>query len=151
MKRKKESNYAYMDTKKCDGYTLIESLLCLTMVSILFTFLLPIYKLMDLHDYEEELDIQQFFTFLEEEISYNSITDIKPNAVSFTSNTGENITIEFYQGSVRRTVDGSGHEILIHSVQGINFTLSGSLFTATVTSKAGEEYEKKSIVKNNIP
>ncbi|WP_079530640.1 competence type IV pilus minor pilin ComGF [Halobacillus hunanensis] len=124
------------------GFTLIESLFCLTLLSILLTLSLPLLKLIDSPLYSEDLSVHQFFTFLEEEINLSSQVLSSNNKLSITDPDGRLVTISKYNDVVRRQVNQTGHELLITNIRNLTFTQEKDLLIVSLVLKDGTSYEK---------
>ncbi|MFD2925962.1 competence type IV pilus minor pilin ComGF [Halobacillus naozhouensis] len=124
------------------GFTLIESLFCLTLLSVLLTLSLPLLKFIDSPAYSADLSAHQFFTFIEGEINQSLKVISLNNELSITDPDERLITISKYNDGVRRQVDQTGHELLITNIQNLTFTQKNHLLTVSLVLKDGTTYEK---------
>ncbi|UOR12320.1 competence type IV pilus minor pilin ComGF [Halobacillus amylolyticus] len=124
------------------GFTLIETLFCLTLLSIMLTIILPLLKLMESPAYSHELSVIQFFTFIESEVNTSTNVSLLQNELLITDTMGRNIRISKYGDTVRRQVNETGHELLITSIQSITFKLKDDILTVHLTLKEGTAYDK---------
>ncbi|UOQ93727.1 prepilin-type N-terminal cleavage/methylation domain-containing protein [Halobacillus shinanisalinarum] len=126
------------------GFTLVETLFCLTLLSIMLTISIPLLKLIESPAYSHELSAIQFFTFVEEEINTSTKVKLLQNELFITDTMGRIIRISKYGDSVRRQVNDTGHELLITNIQAITFNLKegNDILTVHLTLKEGTAYDK---------
>ncbi|WP_082233847.1 ComGF family competence protein [Halobacillus massiliensis] len=125
-----------------EGFTLAETIMTLTVLSILLTFSLPILKIYESPTYTAEMSIFQYFNFIQDEINRSRDWRIEKDTLVIIDNTDRRVTISQYNQDIRRQVNGSGHELLI---QDLSFHLISQkdhhLFIELRTTE-GKTYEK---------
>ncbi|MFD1018735.1 competence type IV pilus minor pilin ComGF [Thalassobacillus hwangdonensis] len=130
-----------MATNTANGFTFVEVILSLLVFSTLLALLSPIFPMLHLENEYDELNVRQFFTFIETEVNISNEVIITSNLLVFSSPDGEAITFETYGNSIRRQVNGSGHELLINGVNAIHYTDMGRWFTCRIETEEGKHYE----------
>ncbi|WP_085991911.1 competence type IV pilus minor pilin ComGF [Oceanobacillus senegalensis] len=90
---------------------------------------------------DNELSIQQFFQFMRDEMINSEENHVlKDKLVLYQSDS--KVTFEQYGNTVRRQVNGTGHEILLRGVKKIEFEANSIGVRLHITSSKGETYEK---------
>ncbi len=107
------------------GFTFLEMLVSLSILMLLITFVGGLLAIMKepksggVNKLEWEVFIQQ----AKQEI-YQSIQVSNTNTtLRFSKNNGETVTYETYGTSIRRRVNGTGHEILLQNVSGVKYEM----------------------------
>ncbi|MEH6940377.1 competence type IV pilus minor pilin ComGF [Bacillus sp. JJ722] len=126
------------------GFTLIEMLLSLVTFIIMATLLLQIVLVVQpvrptskvLNHMEWEI----FLNNLKREVRRGDNTTVSEKRM-YISNSNSITTIEQYGIMLRRRVDFSGHEVMLHNVK--NFTVSkiDQMITVHVTDTSDNDYE----------
>ncbi|MFC7320870.1 ComGF family competence protein [Halobacillus campisalis] len=125
------------------GFTLAETIISATLITILLIFTMPLLKLLESPSYSQELSVLQFFTFIEEEINTAiSVRVINENLHIVDSNQRE-ISISKYGRDVRRRVDYQGHELLINDIDDFSVEIENNILNVSITDKNGEGYNKR--------
>lgn len=127
---------------KSNGFTLVETIISLTLISILLTISVPVIKLIEGPSYSNELSVFQFLTFVEEEINTSTNVTLINNELIITDNQNREIKISKYGNDVRRRVNNTGHELLIHNIQELSFKLDKQMLHLSVVIKNGGSYHK---------
>lgn len=127
---------------KSNGFTLVETIISLTLISILLTISIPVIKLIEGPSYSNELSVFQFLTFVEEEINTSTNVTLINNELIITDNQNREIKISKYGNDVRRRVNNTGHELLIHNIQELSFKLDKQMLHLSVVIKNGGSYHK---------
>lgn len=144
MKRKRKKRSVFTDIGKNEsGATLLSILI--TFVIIMITLPLIIYLLTYVQPvkHHDELSVNQFFTFLRNDVLTSEHVYIEEDKMYFLLPTDEVAHIEHYQNVIRRQISGRGHEIYIRNID--SFTLQPISFgtQVTIVTKEGKKYEKK--------
>ncbi|WP_181350099.1 competence type IV pilus minor pilin ComGF [Thalassobacillus sp. CUG 92003] len=127
-----------------NGFTLFEVLISLMVLLIILPMATAIISLLQVNDSQHELAVQQFFQFIDYELSRAETSRVSPQALDFTRLDGDHVRFESYNGAIRRRVNERGHELLLNEVEHITFTLkSPRLLSVTVKINKGESYEKQ--------
>lgn len=124
------------------GFTLISTLLAITIISLTLPLLTPIIKAVSYQTTYYLTSTEHFFFFIYQKILQSDYFYVKNNRLYFKNKNGQLIKIEKYGSVVRRQVDRKGHEIYLRDVE--NFTikqLDHHIFIE-VHLKSGEVYEK---------
>ncbi|GEN52084.1 ComGF family competence protein [Halobacillus faecis] len=103
------------------AFTLAEVLITLMTTLILFTISVPLFTLMKGNDYYSELSIDQLSAVIQWEINQGRSYTVLDHSLSIIDKQDRHIVMEKYEGTFRRTVDGSGHETLIQNIEAISF------------------------------
>ncbi|MFC7060619.1 competence type IV pilus minor pilin ComGF [Halobacillus seohaensis] len=138
----KKISSACMLLLKSNGFTLVETIISLTLISILLTISVPVIKLIEGPSYSNELSVFQFLTFVEEEINTSTNVTLINNELIITDNQNREIKISKYGNDVRRRVNNTGHELLIHNIQELSFKLDKQMLHLSVVIKNGGSYHK---------
>ncbi|WP_101844279.1 competence type IV pilus minor pilin ComGF [Halobacillus sp. Marseille-P3879] len=124
------------------GFTFLETIISLTVVTILLTLSIPTIEMMKSSGYYEELAAFQFFTFIEDEMNVSTKLLISKEKIVITDLNNRNIEIEKYRDNIRRRVDAQGHELLIHDIKAVSFTeAEGNLKIQLTTKNRGDYYK----------
>ncbi|TGB04314.1 hypothetical protein E4663_04780 [Halobacillus salinus] len=124
------------------GFTLIETLVGLLVTLIVLSMTSPLLHFMNTNSYHSELETRQFFLYVQQEINRSTDLFIGTSYVEMTDPDNRIIRIELFKDSVRRRVDGKGHEILLTAVNEINFKWNSNSLSIEV-KKEGDTYEKQ--------
>lgn len=90
----------------------------------------------------EEINIQQFFQFLRDDVIKATGYKVSTNAITLDLQDGKKASIELYKELIRRRVDYEGHEIYLRDVKEVVFTPLPYGIHVIVTSLQGADYEK---------
>ncbi|WP_198508040.1 competence type IV pilus minor pilin ComGF [Bacillus sp. FJAT-42315] len=124
------------------GFTLVESLLIL-MVFMMLAALFPmiygtVYHVNEQLEPGRKSEWELFVIQLRKEM-YNAQSWTPANDKLFYHQAGQKISIEQYQQSVRRRINGMGHEIMLKEVESIQFYWANETLCAKVVFTNGEE------------
>ncbi|GIO27512.1 ComGF family competence protein [Ornithinibacillus bavariensis] len=125
------------------GFTFYTILFILTILIMCIPIEAAILKTMKNHSYYQEISIQQFFFFLQQEVIQASELFVHSDGRITLRAKEDLITIELYGDNIRRQVNGQGHEIYLRKIKEIQFAEEASGFIVTITDKKGYIYEKK--------
>ncbi len=97
--------------------------------------------------YEQELAVQQFFSFLQDDVKNATSYRLKESGsvIKLDLIDGFVTTIEKYDNLIRRRVNGAGHEIYLRNIKKLQFAPAEHGFTIIVILGEGEIYEKNII------
>lgn len=129
-----------------NGFTFIEALFAL-ILSLLILSSLP-FVVKQIATYKpystlKDMDANQLFHFIQDEIHKTIHLTHTPRGIDLLQSDGKRITIEQYGSSVRRQVNGQGHEILIHDVTDFHTVSENEyILVMSVTTTKGDSYEK---------
>ncbi|MFG6114351.1 competence type IV pilus minor pilin ComGF [Halobacillus sp. MO56] len=132
-----------MDIENINGYTLAETIISLLIVTLMLSFLPPLFQLFSTDNQQQELSVRQFFTFTSDELAFNDIISVQSTRLELLSYHGELITIERYGSSIRRQVGGRGHEVLVRDIETVQFSLQNNQLLVVITSLGGKSFEKR--------
>ncbi|MGG5255071.1 competence type IV pilus minor pilin ComGF [Neobacillus sp. SM06] len=124
------------------GFTLIETLFALSVFATIVYFVLPLFQIMlptrDLNRHLQEMEWDVFSNQIKREI-HSTSNAVTPNetTVIFTSEAGS-VTYEKYNQTLRRQVNGTGHEILLQNVAAVSFRPVKNAIEITVTDLTGK-------------
>ncbi|WP_047979922.1 competence type IV pilus minor pilin ComGF [Ornithinibacillus contaminans] len=123
------------------GYTLYKLLFILAIIAICLPLQIAILKSLQLPASYEEISIQQFFHFIQQDV-------IKAEGVQLANDKiileldGDLVTIEEYGRLIRRQVNRQGHEIYLRDIGNMTISPLPYGFTIGISSLQGEIYEK---------
>lgn len=118
-----------------DGFTLLEVLVSFSVVLILTAFFpLLIKNLTFLTEKEggiHPLELEVFIQQATREVRNAKRVSVDGKAMVIINHADQRVTYEFYQKNVRRRVNGTGHELLLHGVESISYVQvrNGVIFT----------------------
>lgn len=130
------------------GFTLISMLIAMTILVLTLPFVSYALSALQLKQtYTESLSVQQFFIQLHNDVMSSSSAYVANNQlyIQFTdrSDHTERIArVSLYNNTVRRQVNGLGHEIYLRQVSDIIFEEQTNAIFLTITKESGEVYEK---------
>ena len=110
---------------KNDGFTLLEVLVSFSIILILTAFFPLLLKSLSLltekGDGIHPLELEVFIQQATREVRNAKKVSVEGNAMVIINQNDQRVTYEFYQKNVRRRVNGTGHELLLHGVESISF------------------------------
>ncbi|WP_173916156.1 competence type IV pilus minor pilin ComGF [Halobacillus sp. Marseille-Q1614] len=124
------------------GFTLLETIMTLTVLSILLSFCLPILKLYDSPAYTEEMSAFQYFTFIQDELNTSKAWTVKNEELLITDPENRLIKISKYNQDIRRQVNGTGHELLLQQIISHSFIKEENQLIIRLSFEEGRVYEK---------
>ncbi|MGD6774598.1 competence type IV pilus minor pilin ComGF [Sutcliffiella horikoshii] len=111
--------------RKHDGFTLLEVLVSFSVILILTAFFPLLLKNLSLltekGDGIHPLELEVFIQQATREVRNAKRVSVESNAMVIINQDNQRVTYEFYQKNVRRRVNGTGHELLLHGVESITF------------------------------
>lgn len=110
---------------KNEGFTLLEVLVSFSIILILTAFFPLLLKSLSsltekgegIHPLELEVFIQQ----ATKEVRNAKSVSVEGNVMVIINQADQRVTYEFYQKNIRRRVNGTGHELLLHGVESISY------------------------------
>ncbi|ASF39900.1 prepilin-type cleavage/methylation domain-containing protein [Halobacillus halophilus] len=124
------------------GFTLMETLMSLIIISLILILSFPLFRMIHDVDYYEELSVRQMFSFLQEEVNRGREVEVISNSIFITDAVNRKITIEQYQNLIRRRVNLSGHEVLLQNVEAIHLTNHTHYIMIKLQMEGGGVYQK---------
>lgn len=124
------------------GFTFLEMLLVLTVLMITLPFIPFLLQQMHYKINNEHISVQQFFVFIQNDARKANEVLADKNRLTFIINDDEIASIEPYQQSIRRRVNGKGHEIYLNDVASFNIEHVKHGYHVTVETSKGAFYEK---------
>ncbi|MCM3765263.1 competence type IV pilus minor pilin ComGF [Neobacillus niacini] len=125
------------------GFTLIEVLLALSMLSIIVFFMGPIFQIILQNQASQKalqaMEWEVFCMQIKKEIRLSSKAEVVSGRLILTKD-GETVYYEKYGSYLRRRVNSLGHEILIQNVSNYSFTKMPNRILVTVTDLKGKNY-----------
>lgn len=107
--------------KKNKGFTLIEVLICLSVVLLITSFLPLILKTVYRVSFESEgihlLELDIFAQKLQYEARHGQGVAATSNQLTIWRDDGRHVTFDLYQDKIRRRVAGTGHVIVLQRVK----------------------------------
>ncbi|GEN31107.1 competence protein ComGF [Cerasibacillus quisquiliarum] len=131
------------------GFTLINTLLSFVLITCSLPFLIVLLqKSQELLNLEEELSVQHFFYFLQDDVKRSIDYQIIRDELYMTLDTGKQVQIGRNGHVIRRTVDQKGYEIYLRNVQSFHLYNLKYGFLVSIEMTTGGQYEKEIIFYN---
>ncbi|CRK84119.1 competence type IV pilus minor pilin ComGF [Neobacillus massiliamazoniensis] len=125
------------------AFTLIESLLALSIFTIIAFFMTPIFQVMlkniDPPSRIQELEWEVFCSQIKKEIRLSSHAEVVAGRLYLTED-NDTIIFEKYGSNIRRRVNSTGHEITLQNVADLTFILVNNAVKIYVKDIWGKEY-----------
>lgn len=143
-----QKNVAFTEFLKYeDGFTLINSLLRLFLISISLPILVFVFTKIKVISNEESLMVNQLFFILQNEsFTAEDVYQIG-NRLYFKLNHVEVATIEQYNNVLRRRVDNRGHEIYLRNIQSFHLEPLNYGINIKIETEKGDIYERTLITR----
>lgn len=142
MQKVKVKNVAYMGfVINEQGFTLISSLLRITIISLTLPILVYVFSNLDTNSLEETLSIEQLYFIMQNEIYKASEVSHTHNQLSLKV---DNNIVSFsrYGAVIRRQVNKQGHEIYQRDITDFSIKSVSNGLMVTITTHAGDVYER---------
>lgn len=149
MRYKEKKNSAFLESLHREGgFTFISTIFMLFILSFSLPFLGHLIKVAGYGNNYEELSINQFYQFMRDDLIRAVRTNVIGNKLYLgLDDDGVEIAIyEKYGNSIRRQVNGRGHEIYLQNVDDIIFTQLRYGVKIKLISKSGAEYDKSIVL-----
>ncbi|WP_228409425.1 competence type IV pilus minor pilin ComGF [Radiobacillus deserti] len=124
------------------GFTLLESLLSLSILLLTLPFLPFLFQSISDDSYYNELAIEQFFLFIADESHRAEYTVVDNNQIMFIHSEEKHVEISKYKSVIRRQIAGQGHEILVRDINSFIVTSSSAGIKIRIRDGKGDYYEK---------
>ncbi|WP_177178170.1 competence type IV pilus minor pilin ComGF [Amphibacillus marinus] len=126
------------------GFTLLEGLLALVLMSVLLSFVPTIWLLLITPQKQTELySVQQFFHVLADEIQQGvAVSRSSEAGLTIETATGDHVQITKYNDLIRRQVNRAGHEILLRDVKTFKVSHHDTYLAIQIKTTSGRYYEK---------
>lgn len=125
------------------GFTLVETLFALSVFSVIVFFLSPLFQIMlrddDLNANLQQMEWDVFCSEIKFELHSSTSIISTGDHLVFTTSLGT-VTFEKYNDSLRRQVNGTGHEILLQNVDKVSFSKIKNAILVSVTDTTGKDY-----------
>lgn len=143
MQKETRKNFAFMGYLiKQNGFTFVSMLLILSILAMMLPLVGLTLRTIDLPSKNNDLPIQHFFLFLQDEVRNADEIDVRSSRLYMKQQKELGIiTIRQHHDVVIRELR-SGHEIYLREVQEIHFSEKDIGIHVTVTTTEGDEYEK---------
>lgn len=107
------------------GFTFLEMLVSLSVFMLILTFFVGLLALIKepKTDGINKLEWEVFIQQAKLEINQSTQVSNLNSTLKFSKNNGETVTYELYGTSIRRRVNGTGHEILLQNVSGVRYEM----------------------------
>ena len=145
MRYREKKNSAFLEYPHREaGFTFISTIFMLFVLSLSLPFLGHLIKAAGYGTNYEELSINQFYQFMRDDFIRATRTNVIGNRLylGLDEDGGEIAIYEKYGNSIRRQVNGRGHEIYLQNVDDITFTPQQYGVKIKLISKSGAEYDK---------
>lgn len=128
------------------GFTFISMLIALTMLTLSLPFVTyALSAIQSNQTYKESISIQQFFIYMQKDMIAAKRAHVAYNRLYLYYEEGSwerQSQYSLYGGTIRRQVDGTGHEIYLRNVSAVTFEKYPHSILFTITGKSGATYEK---------
>lgn len=147
-KQKKRVNASTRLWSNTKGFTFISMLVAMTVLVLTLPFVSYALSALQLKQTNTEaLSVQQFFTQLHYDVMSSSSAHVANNqlyirAADRNDHTESIARVSLYNNTVRRQVNGLGHEIYLRQVADITFEEHANAIYLTITKESGDVYEK---------
>ncbi|WP_010096977.1 competence type IV pilus minor pilin ComGF [Ornithinibacillus scapharcae] len=124
------------------GFTFFTLLLIITVLIICIPIYGVIIRAIPDKSYDQEISIQQFFHFLQQECNKSTTVYSEKHQILMISPGGERVSFEQYGNLIRRQVNKLGHEIYLRDIKNWSIIPVTNGLRIQITSIKGEQYEK---------
>jgi competence protein ComGF len=128
------------------GFTLLEMLLSFTIFIMIASFIPLFLQLAAFPSEKNKLNLLEWEVFLQQakiEIREASELEVKDGVLYLKNLYGQNVSYEQYNHSLRRRVDGTGHEILLKNIKSVSFQIVTNGCIVVVTDLNENEFRAK--------
>ncbi|WP_188453664.1 ComGF family competence protein [Virgibacillus oceani] len=127
------------------GFTFITLLVTITLFFMTLPFIGYISKTVTYSSNYDEISTLQFFHFIRDDVMKATNFYVDAKGLKLNMKDGTVVSFEQYNNTVRRQVDGQGHEIYLRNVKQFELKPLPFGIHLTITSIQGEIYEKSII------
>jgi len=129
--------------KNEQGFTFISMILMISLLAMMIPLLGYTLKAVDISTNKQEIEVQQFFHFLRDDLIKAQEIQVTPSRLYLEQLEAEGrVVIKQYEDLVHRQVNGRGHEIYLRDIKNVAFSPVSYGVHVTVTTLEGETYEK---------
>ncbi|WP_081498525.1 ComGF family competence protein [Oceanobacillus massiliensis] len=148
MSNKEMKPYACMAYRQPkNGFTFFSALLTLSILSICLPFLGYLISAADYNSNYSEISVQQFFHFVQDDFIRSSSAETNGRKLYLQQDFADStVTLEQYGSTIRRQIDGQGHEIFLREVKEVTFHPLPHGIQVSVITTTGEKHEKSIIL-----
>jgi competence protein ComGF len=128
------------------GFTLLEMLLSFTIFIMIASFIPLFLQLAAFPSEKNKLNLLEWEVFLQQakiEIREASELEVKDGVLYLKNLYGQKVSYEQYNHSLRRRVDGTGHEILLKNIKSVSFQIVTNGCIVVVTDLNENEFRAK--------
>ncbi len=129
------------------GFTLLEVLVSFSVVLILTVFFPLLIKnlivLTEQDDGIHPLELEIFIQQASKEMRNAKGVSVEGERIVMINQADQRVTYEFYQNNLRRRVNGTGHELLLHRVESISLEEDGNGVVCKVKGRDNVVHEFK--------
>jgi len=135
----------HLSQLKNGGYTLLETMLALaifTVIVFFFPMIIPSFQ----SSHDDQLKIKEaelFFAQTRRDIHQAIQVNASGNVLYVTFKNGDTATYERYGTSIRRRLNGEGHEIMLQNIRDLSFQTKQNMVAIRVTGPRGRTFERK--------
>lgn len=123
------------------GFSFISVFVSLTILVVTLPFMSYVLQSIHVSSYYEDMSVQQFFHFLQDEVFMASDYDVKSSRLELIDD-DETITFELFGTNIRRQVNGAGQDIYLRDVKNLMVTKTLYGCQVVIITLTGGEYEK---------
>lgn len=122
------------------AFTLTETIISLMITTMVLMLSVPLFPLLQSPDSYPESTAAQLASFIQEEINQARAITVTNTTLSVIDKDHRQIVIEKYGKNVRRTVNGTGHELLLQNIRSITFKQKTNTIVLNVEMNNDEHY-----------
>lgn len=126
-----------------DGITYLSVLFAFAVLLLMLPFFTVVYSSIETKSYQEELEVNQYFRFVQDETEISSHIAINPSLLTFYYPDGTSSQFNHYENLIRKQTEGLGHEILLRDVNTIHYSVTSYGMKITIKTASGKSHDKK--------
>lgn len=131
----------YLNKEK--GFTFISMLLAFSILVMILPLISYTMKAVDVPTNIDELSVQQFFLFLQDEIRNSHEIDVRSSQLHLEQiNARGSVIIKQHKDVIHRQINNTGHEIFLRDVDTVQFLKKPYGIYVSVKLLEGGNYEK---------
>jgi competence protein ComGF len=127
------------------GFTLLEVLISFSIVLVITSFfpvlIKNLYQLTEKKNGISPLELDIFIQQTKMEVRNAKRTTSNGSVLTIVNRSDQQVTYAIYQNKIRRRVDGTGQELMLHHVHELSFSEVKNGFICRLKGRNGEAYE----------
>ena len=143
MKNSKLKQHLSICKRKNDpGFTVIELLISLSLMTFFLLITLPIWNTLQHQSQAERFSVYQFFHIATDEVQKNDVIEGAKNRLVMQTINDDQVILSRYNDTIRRRVNQTGHEILLRNINSFEVIQNHDHLKINLIMKSGNQYEK---------